>query len=93
MKNTRRKSRILDEVQETARGLHDAGLISQARMEAFDALHREAEDAARLRALRAAVDVGIADIEAGLAPACGATPLRGCCDGTALDFSTKQAKK
>ncbi|HQZ46332.1 MAG TPA: DNA-binding transcriptional regulator [Usitatibacteraceae bacterium] len=33
-----RKSRILGEVHETARGLHDTGLISKRRMGEFDAL-------------------------------------------------------
>lgn len=32
-------SRILDEVHETARGLHDAGLITWRRMREFDALY------------------------------------------------------
>ena len=35
---TKRKSRILDEVFQTARGLHSAGLISKRRMGEFDAL-------------------------------------------------------
>lgn len=35
---TKPKSRILDEVHETARGLHSAGLISKRRMGEFDAL-------------------------------------------------------
>jgi putative transcriptional regulator len=34
----KRKSRILKEVHETARGIHDAGLISKRRMTQFDAL-------------------------------------------------------
>ena len=38
MATTRRKSRILDEMHETARGLHRAGLISKRRMGEFDAL-------------------------------------------------------
>ena len=33
-----RKSRILDEMHETARGLHRTGLISKRRMAEFDAL-------------------------------------------------------
>ena len=37
---TRRKSRILDEMHETARGLHGAGRISKRRMGEFDALCR-----------------------------------------------------
>lgn len=35
---TRRKSRILAEVHETAKGLSNAGLISKRRMAEFDAL-------------------------------------------------------
>jgi len=35
---TKRKSRILKEVHETARGLRGAGLISKRRMSEFDAL-------------------------------------------------------
>ena len=38
MTSTQRKSRILDEMHETARGLHGAGLISKRRMGEFDAL-------------------------------------------------------
>lgn len=38
MTTTKRKSRILDEMHETVRGLHDAGLISKRRMREFDAL-------------------------------------------------------
>ncbi len=38
MTTTHRKSRILDEMHETARGLHSAGLISKRRMGEFDAL-------------------------------------------------------
>jgi putative transcriptional regulator len=38
MATTRRKSRILDEMHETARGLHGAGLISKRSMGEFDAL-------------------------------------------------------
>lgn len=38
MTTTKRKSRILDEMHETTRGLHDAGLISKRRMHEFDAL-------------------------------------------------------
>lgn len=38
MATTKRKSRILDEMHETARGLHSAGLISKRRMGEFDAL-------------------------------------------------------
>lgn len=35
-----RSSRILDEMHETARGLHGAGLISKRRMAEFDSLCR-----------------------------------------------------
>jgi len=38
MATTKRKSRILDEMHETASGLHGAGLISKRRMGEFDAL-------------------------------------------------------
>jgi len=38
MATTKRKSRILDEMHETVRGLHGAGLISKRRMGEFDAL-------------------------------------------------------
>jgi putative transcriptional regulator len=38
MATTKRKSRILDEMHETARGLHGTGLISKRRMGEFDAL-------------------------------------------------------
>ena len=38
MATTKRKSRILAEVHDTARGLHGAGLISKRRMGEFDAL-------------------------------------------------------
>ncbi|TVR63972.1 MAG: DNA-binding transcriptional regulator [Candidatus Competibacteraceae bacterium] len=38
MATTKRKSRILDEMHETARGLHGAGLISKRRMGEFEAL-------------------------------------------------------
>ncbi len=44
MKKTR-KSRILDEMHETARGLHNIGLIDKRRMKEFDALlHLEIEE-------------------------------------------------
>lgn len=36
----KRKSRIIEEMHETARGLHKAGLISKRRMREFDALAR-----------------------------------------------------
>ncbi len=38
MTTTQPKSRILQEMHETARGLHGAGLISKRRMGEFDAL-------------------------------------------------------
>ena len=38
MATTKRKSRILDEMHETARGLHEVGVISKRRMGEFDAL-------------------------------------------------------
>lgn len=38
MNKTRRKSRTLGELQDTARGLHDAGLISKRRIGEYDAL-------------------------------------------------------
>ncbi len=38
MAKIERKSRIIDEMRETARGLHSAGLISKRRMGEFDAL-------------------------------------------------------
>ncbi|MEW5837322.1 MAG: DNA-binding transcriptional regulator [Pseudomonadota bacterium] len=38
MTTTKRKSRILDEMHETAHGLHGVGLISKRRMGEFDAL-------------------------------------------------------
>ncbi len=40
MATTHRKSRVLEEMHETARGLHGAGLISKRRMGEFDALCR-----------------------------------------------------
>lgn len=45
MTTTKRKSRILDEMHETAQGLHDTGLISKRRMHEFDALcHLDVEE-------------------------------------------------
>lgn len=38
MATTKRKSRILDEMHETTRGLRGAGLVSKRRMGEFDAL-------------------------------------------------------
>lgn len=40
MATTKRKSRIIEEMHETALGLHKAGLISKRRMREFDALAR-----------------------------------------------------
>ncbi len=34
------KSRLIEELHETARGLHEAGLITKRRMREFDALRR-----------------------------------------------------
>jgi putative transcriptional regulator len=45
MPTTKRKSRILGEMHETARGLHGAGLISKRRMGEFEALcHLDVHD-------------------------------------------------
>lgn len=45
MATEKRKSRILSEMHDTARGLHDAGLISKRRMGEFDALcHLDVHD-------------------------------------------------
>ena len=45
MTTTKRKSRILDEMHETARGLHKAGLISKRRMSEFESLcHLDVEE-------------------------------------------------
>lgn len=38
MAPTKRRSRILEEMHETARGLHEIGLIDKRRMHEFDAL-------------------------------------------------------
>jgi len=38
MATTQRKSRILEEVGETTRGLHDAGLVGKRRMKEFESL-------------------------------------------------------
>ncbi len=47
MATTKRKSRIMDEMHETASGLHSAGLISKRRMGEFDALcHLEVHEMA-----------------------------------------------
>lgn len=55
MTATKRKSRILDEMHETARGLHKAGLISKRRMSEFESLcHLDVEEMPpqRIRRLR-----------------------------------------
>ena len=45
MATTKRKTRILDEMHETARGLHGTGLISKRRMGEYDALcHLDVHD-------------------------------------------------
>ncbi|MGQ0592987.1 MAG: helix-turn-helix domain-containing protein [Gammaproteobacteria bacterium] len=45
MATTTRKSRILEEMHETACGLHEAGLISKRRMRELDALcHLDVEE-------------------------------------------------
>lgn len=56
MATKRRRSRILEEMHETARGLHEIGLIDKRRMREFDALcHLEVHDIApgEIKALRA----------------------------------------
>mgnify|MGYP000170231630 CR=1 FL=1 len=55
-----RKSRILDEVHETALGLHRIGLVSKRRMGEFDALcHLDVEvmSARRIKRLRQSANV------------------------------------
>jgi putative transcriptional regulator len=55
MATTKRKSRILDEMHETARGMRSSGLISKRRMAEFDALcHLDVHDMTpqRIRTLR-----------------------------------------
>lgn len=55
MAKTRRRSRILSEMYETACGLHGAGLIDRRRMREFDALcHIDVQEMPpqRIRALR-----------------------------------------
>ena len=55
MTATKRKSRILDEMHETARGLHKAVLISKRRMSEFESLcHLDVEEMPpqRIRRLR-----------------------------------------
>ncbi len=44
MTTTRRKNRILDELYETACGLHAAGLINARRMAQFDALRNDSRE-------------------------------------------------
>lgn len=55
MAKTTAKNRILEEVHETAQGLHGSGLISKRRMHEFDALcHLDVHEMApeQIRALR-----------------------------------------
>ena len=55
MATIERKSRIIDEMHETAKGLQDAGLISKRRMGEFDALcnlHVEEMAPKQIRLLR-----------------------------------------
>lgn len=55
-----RKSRILDEMRDTARGLHGAGLISKRRMGEFEALcHLEVPEMLprKIKALRESAHV------------------------------------
>lgn len=52
MATKRRKSRILDEMHETARGLHRAGLITKRRMAEFDALRNLGVDEMPPRKIR-----------------------------------------
>ena len=52
MATKRRKSRILDEMHDTSRGLHRAGLISKRRMAEFDALRNLGVDEMPPRKIR-----------------------------------------
>lgn len=55
MATTKPKSRLLDEMHETARGLHAVGLISKRRMSEFDALcHLDVQEMAprQIKSLR-----------------------------------------
>jgi len=52
MATKRRKSRILNEMHDTARGLHRAGLISKRRMAEFDALRNLGVDEMPPRKIR-----------------------------------------
>jgi putative transcriptional regulator len=57
---TRRKSRVLEDVRETAHGLHGAGLISKRRMGEFEALcHLEVPEMPprKIKALREGANV------------------------------------
>lgn len=57
---TKRKSRILDEMHETARGLHHSGLIDKRRMGEFSALcglEVPALGAREIKALRQSLNV------------------------------------
>ena len=67
MAKNERKSRIIDEMHETARGLHDAGLISKRRMGEFDALSNlsvEDRPPKRIKLLREAAHVSQAVLAA-----------------------------
>lgn len=60
MATNRRRSRLLEEVRETANGLHGAGLVSKRRMGEFEALcHLEvpAMPPQKIKALREGVNV------------------------------------
>ncbi len=60
MATTKRKSRILEEMHETASGLHAAGLIDKRRMREFDALcHLDVEEMPpqKIKSLREAARV------------------------------------
>ena len=60
MTTTKRKSRVLEEMHETARGLHPVGLIDKRRMREFDALcHLDIEEmpAKKIKSLREAAHV------------------------------------
>jgi putative transcriptional regulator len=62
-----RRSRILDEVHETAAGLHRAGVITKRRMHEYDALcrlHVPALDAANIKRIRKRANVSQAVLAA-----------------------------
>ena len=67
MATTKRNSRILGEMRETARGLHGAGLISKRRMGKFEALCNldlHEIPSQQIKALRERADVSQADFAA-----------------------------